>query len=408
MAYSFQVVPIERFKLLNAELDRLVAPIERYQALRVGACSILLLEVSEECLNGIGEEKRRLASWVRNQRSSVRYVRYKGASKMRGALNADISNASDSARSQLDWLRSAAEYARQKSDARLKESLAHVSLGEAEEYKASFQAELSLRVSSESSKSLLKGLLIVGGIAVFLLPPLGVALLVIALGVYLVNREQWQRLDRAEADRALQLNEIRQQRAELNEFDAQLVEAGSVKADAKDPASVAGIREDLQSRYLYLDIACRELGSSALTWDQLAEQLYEQMDASGPDDLQDSSTPADQAYVSGVQQSDTSEVNDNLPNNPEHSVVGTISPAANPFSLDLITKDVDDYYFSVDLEMARLIMSCLGYKRLPSEWLNISIKAEERISRYLADRAGIDYDEFYWNFDEGNIKAEAL
>jgi hypothetical protein len=112
MGYSFQVVPIERFKLLCNELDGLAPPIERYQALRVGACSILLSEVSEECLNGIGEEKRRLANWVRNQRSSVRYLRYKGASKMRGALNADISNASDSAKSQLEWLREALNKAR--------------------------------------------------------------------------------------------------------------------------------------------------------------------------------------------------------------------------------------------------------------------------------------------------------
>jgi hypothetical protein len=226
--------------------------------------------------------------------------------------------------------------------------------------------------------------------------------------VYLANREQWKRLDRAEADRALQLDEIRQRRTELKEFDAQLVEADSIQAHIKDPASVAGISKDLQSRYLYLDIACRELGSSALTWDELAEQLYEQMATSDTVDIKDSSDSNGQENSCVIPQSKAFETNDHGQCIQQHSSAEASSPGVSPFPLSLITKDVDDYYFSVDLGMARKIMSCIGYKRLPSAWLNISIKAEERISRHLADQAGINYDDFCWNFDEGNIKAEAL
>jgi hypothetical protein len=75
---------------------------------------------------------------------------------------------------------------------------------------------------------------------------------------------------------------------------------------------------------------------------------------------------------------------------------------------ELISKDIDDYCFTIGIELARQIMQALGYKRMPSEWATISIKAEERISRYLAERAGIKYDDFFWSFEEGNVRAEAL
>ena len=90
MGYAFQVVPLEKLKQLGKELEALEAPCERQQALRVGACCVLINTTAEECIRNISEEKRRLTIWTRNQRSMVRFVRYKGSSSMRGAMNAGI------------------------------------------------------------------------------------------------------------------------------------------------------------------------------------------------------------------------------------------------------------------------------------------------------------------------------
>jgi hypothetical protein len=391
MGYSFQVVPYEEFKQFSAELNQLESPIERYQALRVGACCILLAETSKQCLGGITEEKRRLAIWVRNQRSVIRNVRYKGASKMRGALNADISNASDTAKNQLEWIRSASEDALQRSDARMKECLQYISWDEANAYKETFRSELNAKTSAEKAKKILAGLLVCGVITIFLFPILGIILLIAGLFVYLGNRERWTSLKKAELERSMQMAELKISLDEVKEFDAQIDAPIKIVSDDHLTASLAAIGEDLKSRYVYLDIACRELGSTSLSWNELAQELYDESskEEKGEDDV-------------------PTITNNSNPSTDKSAEETTAISSEELIADNLIHKDVDDYYFTIDMALARKIMKTLGYKRMPSEWATISLKAEERISRCLAERVGIDYDDFFWSFDEGNIRAESL
>jgi hypothetical protein len=407
MGYSFQVVPIEDFKRLSSELSRLAAPLERYQALRVGACCILLAETSNQCLANIPEEKRRLAIWVRNQRSVVRHIRYKGASKTRGALNADISNASDAAKGQLEWIRNAAEHALQQSGKRTKEYLQYVSEEEAKGYTETFRNELNTRASAENAKKILIGLLIGGAIGAFIIPPAGIALLIAALFVYLSNKERWKRLDKAESERTMQMNELRGSLTDLKEFDAELEQTAESEPDTNQVASLRAISLDLESRYTYLDVACRDLGSTALTWRELAQELYSQ--SSEPLNMgegypSESKKPESARPANPAGQLTQKRENPTDGRNPTRKESSMREIVTN----ELISKDIDDYCFTIGIELARQIMQALGYKRMPSEWATISIKAEERISRYLAERAGIKYDDFFWSFEEGNVRAEAL
>ena len=164
MGYSFQVVPIQKIKRIEADLGRLVDPIDRFQALRLGACCLLATDLSEQCLNGIASEKRCLNTWARNQRSMVRFVRYKGSSRMRGAMNADISNAVDSARNTLEWLRDYAPYVIEASSTRMQLCLKHATHKEIEEYKLTFQEEIESTHRAEDSKTWMRGSIAIGAI----------------------------------------------------------------------------------------------------------------------------------------------------------------------------------------------------------------------------------------------------
>jgi len=104
MNYVFQTVPLDQLRLCHGLLTAFSDPIDRHHALKLGASAVIVAELSEQCLLGIAEERRQLAIWTRNQGSTVRLVRYKGASTMRGALNADISNAADRTRSAVPLL----------------------------------------------------------------------------------------------------------------------------------------------------------------------------------------------------------------------------------------------------------------------------------------------------------------
>lgn len=97
MIYTFQVIPLDDLEKYMGILLKLEAPIDRHEALKVGACALLVESMAESCIAGIDEEKRLLRIWVRNKRSAIRLIRGKGSSKIRDGSNAMLSNASDNA-----------------------------------------------------------------------------------------------------------------------------------------------------------------------------------------------------------------------------------------------------------------------------------------------------------------------
>ena len=402
MNYAFQIVPADDLTLYHKLLNGIEAPVDRHQALKLGACAVLVASLSEQCVAGIAEEKRQLAVWVRNQRSVVRVVRFKGSSKYRGALNADISNASDRARNQLDQLRSFAPEARRQAEQRFKQAEPFVSVTEATAYVPTYQAEVTKRKSAEESKGFAVIALIAGVIFLFAWAPLGAILLFIALVIWLANKDKWQSIKEAEVARSRQLSEIKQVRAVAEQFQAELDPNPVPQVDETVKPSIAAIAKDLEKQYVFLDVACRDLNSQALSWELLAKEVIDAMTDPAPVTTSHRAPkppPPPPLSVSSSQEGNPKDASGSAgPTNAEHSVAIQIQ----------YEKDVDDYYFRPDLEQIRLIMRHLGYKRMPKDTNALSIKAEERVGRFLADQAGISYDDYFWSYEEGEFKAELL
>ena len=403
MGYSFQVVPIQKLKRIEGDLGRLVDPIDRFQALRLGACCLLATDLSEQCLNGIASEKRCLNTWARNQRSMVRFVRYKGSSRMRGAMNADISNAVDSARNTLEWLRDYAPYVIETSSTRMQSCLKYASTKEIEEYKLTFQQEIESTHRAEDSKSWMRGSIAIGAILLFIWTPAGIILLLTGLAIYLTNKNHWERIRKVESSRKLQLASASEQQRVIEQFDRELKNEEVIEDSSLRSTTISSIATDLKNKYIHLDVACRDLGSDCLNWEKLADEVYQ--------DIETKKEEKPEGYAINNEPTTSIEISEDVSPAPNKLITKTTTNGSNEieaFAKNLISKDIDDYYFKVNLKIARQIMTGLGYKRLPKEWYSISIKAEERICKYLATQACIEFDDYYWNFDEGNIKAEEL
>ncbi len=388
MGYAFQVVPFNALLSSSNELSRLEKPLDRHQALKVGACSIIVIDHSNQCISGISEEKRCLAAWVRNQRSAVRYVRYKGASSMRGALNADISNASDRAKSQLDWLRCNAPELRRTAQLRLQEASTFVSLDEARGYIQTYLREIAKIKSAKQAKTFTIGFLVAGLVFLFASPLLGCLLLLVALIIFLLNRDNWNSIKEAERTRQSQIIEMKQELAIAEQFESELNPSPLIKTDETIKPSIAAIARDLERKHVFLEVACRSLNSMAVSWEQLAEEVLSDMTDLPSTAHTTSREPRGDQAVSKV----SSDGDD------ESSLRITVA----------CERDVDDYYFRLDLEQAHHIMRHLGYRRMPREWMTLSMKAEERISRFLAEQIGISYEDYYWSSDDGEFKAEFM
>lgn len=380
MGYSLKAVPLEKLKSLARDLDELETPVDRQQALRVGACCILINSTANECIRNIPEEKRQLATWVRNQRSMVRFVRYKGSSRMRAAMNADISNASDSAKNLLLWVKDYASHAIEVADSRIRPCLEFANLDDINMYVATFQKELESQHSLEDAKNLMWGSLVTGALLLFILPPFGGILLICGLAVYLLNKDKWKKFSEAKIKREIQLKEIKNRDQQLTQFDKELNPAAQEEDREQLQKAIITITEQLQSQYSFLDVACRELGSDALSWEQLAREIHDDSATLDPGLL---ITQSDQPNSNHTGQS-MKEIRNEA------------------------TKTGEIYTFKITLDDAKSIMKNLGYKRLPREWLTISLTAEEKICKELAKNKGIEYENYFWSFDEGKITAELL
>ena len=385
MGYNFQVVPLDDLKLFSKLLSTINKPIDRHAALRLGACSLIVIDFARQCLNGIAEEKRCLAIWGRNQRSSIRFIRGKGSSNTRALANASISNQMDAARNTLDWLKTYAPECIESAQQRLPESLSLVNKDEATSYIEIFRAEIYTTQKAQEKKRFMYVLLLVGLILVLIVPPLGICALIWSLHIYLTQRQSWQRLSEAETYRKRKIGEIQALKAEETAFDEQLADKIPDVIDESLPASIVQISSDLQKEYVFLDVACRDLGSEATSWNELAsEMISEERGESIHDVMSSSNGPPQTSSLSKTLLTFESDIDLEIP----------------------ISMDSQNIIFKLGLQQARQILACLGYKRMPREWATISLTAEEKICRYLAAMKGIGNESYFWRFDEYEVRAE--
>jgi hypothetical protein len=389
MGYPFTVIPIGDLELFYRQLEILPPPIERQQALKLASCCLLVIQRADECLSGISEEKRCLAIWVRNQRASVRSYRFKGSSRYRGAMNADISNAADNAKNKLDWLRDQAPYCKSRATQRLLETDPYISRNEAYCHIPIFVEEVNRMSIAANEKRRVIRLLIIGAALLFLIPPLGLIFLLVAGVKFLSNRQAWYDLKKAEAERSNQLNEIKSIKTQGEFFESELAEVEREEIDESLPESLEAIASDLKRKYVFLDVACRDLNSKSLTWGQLASEILSEVNSP-------QSTNCDSKGSKKLEQA-----------------VGLHPPApVKPTSKESLAIDfiqvMGDWHFEISIDQARSLLRELGYKRLPVDWNSISHAAEVKICQYLSSKAGANYADFYWRFEEGHVKAEKL
>lgn len=414
-------------------LETFQEPVDRHHALQFGACCLVVIRSADDCLAGIAEEKRELNCWVRDQRASVRNLRYKGASKHRAAANAAISNAADQARNTLDWLRGHAPNCREIASSRINRALSYVTLQEAEGYLSTYVSEVERALRAERWKRRMYWQIGLGLLFIFIYYPLGLICLGIALVIFLCNRSTWKQLAEANKVRQLQFFEIELKRQEESFYDEQLKPVAP--QDESYEPSLAAIANDLRNQYQFLDIACRDLNSKALTWEQLAGEVMADMKerieipTGSSEDWavthQGSSVKANERKVPLFKSKPPpppplpipqAKVNDGkadtIKPTPDDS-----SPAGSQSGYTKITFGAggrslsaflgsNGYHIKVSMDDIKSIMREIGYQRMPREWSTISMTAEEKICREVARRIGAEYEDYCWRIDEGRIRAE--
>lgn len=171
--------------------------------------------------------------------------------------------------------------------------------------------------------------------------------------------------------------------------------------DANPPAevdetvkpSIDAIAQDLEKKYVFLDGACRDLNSQALSWEALAAEVLDSMTAPDvpvagrrrkapppPPPLPSIASSQEMGESSGFLHHDVGEL-------------GAVPASEGQFS------------FRLSLEEIHQIMWQLGYKRLPSDLYRLSSRAEERIGRFLAVQAVLVYEEYFWSYNAGVFRA---
>ena len=376
MGYGFQVVPLRDFEQHRQRLQRLPAAIDRPSALVAAAGALLLQDAAECCLAGVADEKRQLAIWVRQGRMGVRLIRGQGSSNQRAWAQAALSNAADQARNRLDQLQLEAPRALDQARQQLRLTARYVSLDEARAFIPAYLDGLRAAERANTTQGLCLLLVVAGGLALFLAWQLGLALLALAGLLFLGCRGSWLAVARAEGQRQRQHGEAQADAAEGRSFLERLALADSARDPELDQAAVAAIAADLRREHVFLEVACRELGSRALTWEQLAAEIMPAQQLSGEDPPPPS---AALAAAPGLARAD--------------------SPAI------AVRQEHGDLLFSLDLAGAQAILRLLGYRRLPRSWLTISARAQQRLCTYLAASQSLRAEDFRWSFAEGLVRA---
>lgn len=403
MGYGFQVVPLRDFEQHRQRLQRLPAAIDRPSALVAAAGALLLQDAAERCLAGVADEKRHLAIWVRQGRIGVRLIRGQGSSNQRAWAQAALSNAADQARNRLDQLQLEAPRALDQARQQLRLTARYVSLDEARAFIPAYLDGVRAAERANTTQGLCLLLLLAGGLALFLAWPLGLALLALAGLLFLGCRGSWLAVARAEGQRQRQHGDAQADAAEGRSFLERLALAASARDPELDQAAVAAIAADLRREHVFLEVACRELGSRALTWEQLAAEIMPAQQLSGED------PPPLSAAAPGAPSQGQSVGGAPIGGASASAALAAPDAAPGPASADspaiAVRHERGDLVFSLDLAGAQAILRRLGYRRLPRSWPTISARAQQRLCTDLAASQSLRAEDFRWSFEEGLVRA---
>jgi hypothetical protein len=139
MQYVFQYLDPSSFNFKNEELKSIIeVPVNKNNAKEIGVISLRAIREYEEIKKNFKREKTSLKIWIREQRQRARnhgrVFKYKGASKTRASINAEISNINDEILNQMDLIKSEIENNFPDAKKKLNQCLQFYSQQEIEQY----------------------------------------------------------------------------------------------------------------------------------------------------------------------------------------------------------------------------------------------------------------------------------
>jgi hypothetical protein len=307
MRYTYQhIKPTEIRSRTKDLLEISKEDINAETAKKIGVICLRAIEIYQETINNIRNEKSALKYWVREARSQARghgrILRYKGASKTRASINADISNTNDRVLNELDNFLLTAQRNLPIVQDKLNKCLRIVSIDAIRSYESTFLQELkklqeyqqnkSLQLLTRVSAVLIPIVVIVylfSGSANFLLF-IGAILAVILIDIILIKYidkylqgkiDIYENAQKAVADlqlkKKLKDTETKSFHAKLNpEIIAQQeAEARRREQEKAEAELIKALAQKLEDEYVIFDNACLTLEIDADNWHDLARRLQE-------------------------------------------------------------------------------------------------------------------------------------
>ncbi len=292
-------------------------------AKRIGVICLRAIEIYQDTINNVRNEKSALKYWVRearsNARSHGRVLRYKGASKTRASINADISNTNDRVLNELDNFLSIAKGNLPIVQDKLNKCLKIVSINTIRNYESTFLQERKKLQEYQQNKSLQ----LLTRISAILIPIVAIIYLfstsanflffisfviaIILIDLILlkyVDKDLQKKIDiyenaqKAVADlqlrKKLKDTETKSFYAKLNpEIVAQQeAEARRREQEKADAELVKALAQKLEDEYVIFDNACLTLEIDADNWCDLARRLQDKDKAKDNNALDISANPA--------------------------------------------------------------------------------------------------------------------
>ncbi|ERT06463.1 hypothetical protein M595_3594 [Lyngbya aestuarii BL J] len=165
MKYTYKYLNPSELSRRNQEFCRTNdVKISTENAKKVGIICLRAIQIYQETQNNIGREKSNLRIWVRGARNSARnhgrLIRYKGASKTRGSINASISNINDQVLNNIDLMLGIIDSNMDCAKQRLKKCLDYTTMSDIKSYEATYIEEQEQLKKHKSLKEVRIGLYI--------------------------------------------------------------------------------------------------------------------------------------------------------------------------------------------------------------------------------------------------------
>ncbi|MCG6138830.1 MAG: hypothetical protein MET45_30270 [Nostoc sp. LLA-1] len=307
MSYTYQhIKPTEIRSRTQDLLEVSKEDINAETAKKIGVICLRGIEIYQETINNIRNEKSALKYWVREARSQARghgrILRYKGVSKTRASMNADISNTNDRVLNELDNFLSTAQSNLPIVQDKLNKCLRIVSLDAIRSYESTFLQDRQKLQEYQQNKSFqlltrVSAVLIPVVVIIYLfsksanlLLSIGAIFAVILIDIILIKNvdkylqkkiDIYEKAQKAVADlklkKKLKDTEARSFQAKLKPEIVAQQEAEARRREQKKAETelINALAQELEDEYIIFDNACLTLEIDADNWYDLARRLQE-------------------------------------------------------------------------------------------------------------------------------------